>query len=114
VAVNSRVGSGVSVGGKSVKVETGVAGSRGASESPIGWNGVGVSEAFGFGVTNTSVGRAAEDVSTHEDRSKPQNIQRAMSFFVIKIFDSEGIVSWRFGTTRSGYALIGILKVLDH
>ena len=51
VAVNSSVGRGVSVGGSGVKVETSVGGSSVTKE---GWNGVGVSEASGAGVTSTS------------------------------------------------------------
>jgi len=76
VAVNSRVGSGVSVGGSGVKVEMGVAGSSGASESPIGWNGVEVGEAFGLTVTNTSVGGAVTEVGREQAVSIKQNAIR--------------------------------------
>jgi len=53
VAVNSSVGKGVSVAGRDVKVGTVavmVGDSKGGIVPPMGWNGVGVADAFGFGV----------------------------------------------------------------
>jgi len=62
VAVNSRVGRGVSVGGSGVKVGARVGGSSGTTVIATGWNGVEVGKASGFVVTNTSVGGAVFDV----------------------------------------------------
>jgi hypothetical protein len=53
VAVNSSLGKGVSVAGSDVKVGTVavmVGDSKGGIVPPMGWNGVGVADAFGFGV----------------------------------------------------------------
>jgi hypothetical protein len=55
VAVNSRVGNGVFVDGRGVKVETRVA-LMGTKFESAGWNGVGEGKALGIGVTSTSVG----------------------------------------------------------
>jgi hypothetical protein len=76
VAVNSSVGSGVSVGGNGVNVGTYVAGSMGASESPAGWNGVRVGEALGLEVTNTSVGGALTEVGRVQAARRKQNANR--------------------------------------
>ena len=59
VAVNSRVGRGVSVGGTGVNVYASVGVFVGASDIAAGWNGVGVADALGFAVTSTSVGGSA-------------------------------------------------------
>jgi hypothetical protein len=76
VAVNSRVGSGVSVGGNGVNVGTYVAGSMGANASPAGWKGVGVEEASGFGVTITSAGGALSAVGRVQATRRKQNANR--------------------------------------
>src|SRR5258705_13266983 len=87
VAVNSRVGRGVSVGGSGVNVEARVGESGGASIAPAGWKGVGVGSALGFGVTSTKlcpepVEEGAEDGIVHEERIQTQRTQRALSFFI--------------------------------
>jgi len=79
VAVNSRVGSGVSVGGRGVKVDAGVSDSNGARVTPLGWNGVGVSEASGFGVTSTSPGETPSAVGSEQAVSNKQNPMRKTS-----------------------------------
>jgi isoaspartyl peptidase/L-asparaginase-like protein (Ntn-hydrolase superfamily) len=81
VAVNSRVGSGVSVGGRCVKVETRVGDSGVIS---AGWNGVGVSEASGFGVTSTSPGEIPSAVGREQavvNQSRSAN--RSVSFIAL-------------------------------
>ena len=82
VAVNSRVGSGVSVGGTGVKVETRVGGST-ATSLPMGWKGVEVGDAFGFAVTNTSEGCAAsaegkEQAVSKKNRDIKRKTERVM------------------------------------
>jgi hypothetical protein len=57
VAVNSSVGNGVSVMGRAVKVGTVavmVGDANGGMVPPMGWNGVGVAEAFGSGVISST------------------------------------------------------------
>jgi hypothetical protein len=82
VAVNSRVGSGVSVDGRGVNVETNVGGSGVTS---AGWNGVGVREASGFGVTSTSPGETPSAVGREQavsDRKNPNRKTRWMRCFI--------------------------------
>src|SRR5574339_821223 len=76
VAVNSRVGSGVSVGGAGVNVYTA---SVGATDIPAGWNGVGLGEASGLGVTSTIVGRFACTYTGNEQAVKTNRITMAAS-----------------------------------
>jgi hypothetical protein len=76
VAVNSSVGSGVSVGGNDVNVGTYVAGSMGARASPAGWNGVEVGDASGSGDTITSAGGALTEVGRVQATRKKQNANR--------------------------------------
>lgn len=78
VAVNSSVGSGVSVGGNGVNVGIGVTGLTGASESPMGWNGVGDGNALGSAVIMTSVGGADGEVGKVQAASNKQNANRNM------------------------------------
>ena len=90
VAVNARVGRGVSVGGSGVNVETRVGESGGASTAPAGWKGVGVGSALGFGVTSTKLcpepfEEGAEDGSVHEERMMRESIMKARGCFIIKI-----------------------------
>jgi hypothetical protein len=51
VAVNANVGGGVFVGGSDVKVGINVGDSSAVGVNVTGWNGVGVGDAFGLGVT---------------------------------------------------------------
>jgi hypothetical protein len=90
VAVNSRVGSGVSVGGGAVKVETNVGGSGVMS---AGWNGVGVRDASGFGVTSASPGEIPSAVGREQavsDRKIPSRKtpwrRRFIGVFRVEVF----------------------------
>jgi hypothetical protein len=76
VAVYSRVGSGVSVGGTGVKVDSSV----GVAVPGIrGWNGVGVADASGFGETKTSWGRSTCAYGGNEQPSKTKTSERSAS-----------------------------------
>jgi hypothetical protein len=80
VAVNSKVGRGVSVGGSGVKVETSVGGS---GVIAAGWKGVGVSDESGVGVTSTSDGEAPSAVGSEQavaSHIKSRNANRGVSF----------------------------------
>ena len=56
MAVEAKVGGGVSEGGGGVKVGISVGGSTGIVVAGMGWKGVGVGDAFGATVTSTTVG----------------------------------------------------------
>jgi hypothetical protein len=87
VAVYSRVGRGVSLGGSGVKVETRVGVLDGASVPAMGWNGVEVGEASGGTVTITSVGGAATEVCREQAlRNQPKTRSVSRREFFIKIF----------------------------
>jgi hypothetical protein len=66
------------VGGRGVNVGIGVTGLIGASESPLGWKGVGVGNAFGFAVTITRVGGAEFAVGKEQAARNIQNANRRM------------------------------------
>ncbi len=76
MAVNSRVGRGVLVGGSGVKVGMRVDSSEGTRIPGTGWNGVEVGEAFGSTVTMTSVGGAAFAVGRAQAVISKQNPKR--------------------------------------
>ena len=80
VAVNSKVGRGVSVGGSGVNVATRVGGSLAI---PAGWKGVGVSDESGAGVTSTSDGGAPRAVGKEQAmRDKQRSMKGKREFFM--------------------------------
>jgi hypothetical protein len=84
--VNSSVGNGVFVGGRGVKVEARTI-SVGANTTPAGWNGVGVGEALGFGVTSTIGGGAACMAvgNVQERRIQIRKMDASRSFFMMSL-----------------------------
>lgn len=79
VAVKARVGGGVSVGGRTVNVGT-VAVAVGWM---MGWNGVGVAEAFGFAVIRLTVGGGgAAGAIPQADRIKMKITMMAWMIFM--------------------------------
>ncbi|RPH74343.1 hypothetical protein EHM76_03720 [bacterium] len=103
VAVNSRVGRGVSVGGTGVNVGTRVGVSSGATVPPTGWNGVDVGEAFGSTVTITSVGGAVFDVGRAQAVDIQMKRRRAnrREIFINKCSPSLRVTSHMVGDASS-------------
>ena len=90
VAVNSSVGNGVSVTGMDVKVGTVavmVGNSNGATVPPMGWKGVGVAEAFGFGVISSTGERGgAKGAIPQAERMKSKRtwmVRRGFTRFIL-------------------------------
>jgi hypothetical protein len=94
VAVDSRVGGGVLIGGSGVNVGTSVGGSSDARVRATGWNGVEVGRAFGSGVTNTSGARGGRAVAAagrrQASRRQADNRHTTTRFFVISNFWGSG------------------------